>query len=83
MQPSGMRYTNASAGGKVKASRIINAVELNYGRSISPNYVEDIIKTGTSSTQVVDGVTRTVFSSGTVDIVTEQNGKIVITILTH
>lgn len=83
MQPSGMRYSNVSAGGKVKASRIINAGELDYGRSISPNYIEDIINTGTSSTQVVDDVTRTVFSSGTVEVITEQNGKIVVTILTH
>jgi len=83
MQPSGMRYTNASAGGKVKASRIINVGELDYGRSISPNYIEDIINTGKVSTQVVDDVTRTVFSSGTVDVITEQNGKIVVTILTH
>ena len=28
MQPSGMRYTNFSAGGKIRASRIIDASEL-------------------------------------------------------
>lgn len=82
-QPSGMRYTNTSAGGKIKASRIINAGELDYGRSISPSYIEDIINKGKISTQVVDNVNRTVFSSGTVDVITEQNGKIVVTILTH
>lgn len=83
MQPSGMRYTNVPAGGKVKASRIINAGELDYGRSISPNYIKDVIRTGKVSTQMVDGVTRTIFLSGTVDIITEQNGKIVVTIMTH
>ena len=78
-----MRYSNVPAGGQVKASRIINADELDYGRSISPNYIEDIINTGEVSTQVVNDVTRTVFSSGSVQVITEQNGKIVVTILTH
>lgn len=47
---------------------------LDYGRCISPNYIEDIINTGKVSSQVVDNVTRIVFSSGTVDVITEQNG---------
>ncbi len=83
MQPSGMRYTNASAGGKVKASRIISAGELDYGRSVSPNYIEDIISMGKVTPQVVDGVPRTVFSSGSVDVITEQDGRMIVTILTH
>ena len=83
MQPSGMRYSNVSAGGRVKASRIIDAGELDYGRSISPNYIEDIINRGTISTQQVKGVERTVYSSGSVDVITEQKGKIVITIKTY
>ena len=83
MQPSGMRYSSASDGGKVGASRILGAGELDYGRSISPNYIEDIINTGKVSTKTVNGVERTIFSSGTVNIVTEENGKIVVTILTH
>ncbi len=52
----------------------INMYLLDYGRCISPNYIEDIINTGKVSSQVVDNVTRIVFSSGTVDVITEQNG---------
>jgi hypothetical protein len=55
-----------------------------YGRSIAPAYVEEAIKTGTTSTHVVDGVLRTVHSSGTLHIVTEDDGRIVVTVInTH
>ncbi|QOR35922.1 hypothetical protein IMX26_03635 [Clostridium sp. 'deep sea'] len=83
MQPSGMRYTaKASAdGGKVGASRIIDVESVDYGRSISPNYVEDAITNGKLiDTQVVNGVERQIWQSGTVEVVTE--GDIIITIMT-
>ena len=51
-----------------------------YGRSIAPAYVEAAIETGTTTTQVVDGVTRTVYSSGTLHVVTEDAGQIVVTV---
>lgn len=50
------------------------------GRSISPTFVEDVIQNGTTQTQVVNGVERTVHTSGTVQIVTEQGGRVVITV---
>jgi filamentous hemagglutinin len=50
------------------------------GRSISPNLVEDVIKNGTKQTITVKGVQRTIHSSGTVQVVTEQSEKIVITV---
>ena len=53
------------------------------GRSISPNFVEDVIRTGSTRDVIVDGVTRTIYSSGSVQVVTEQGGRIVVTVLTH
>jgi hypothetical protein len=50
------------------------------GRSIAPAFVEQAIRTGTPTTQVVDGVTRTVYTSGSVQVVTEQGGRIVVTV---
>jgi hypothetical protein len=51
------------------------------GRSISPNIVEYVIKNGTKTHSIVDGVERTVHRSGNVGVVTEGNGKFVLTIL--
>ena len=68
MQPSG--YGTSS--GKVGTE----------GRSISPTFVEQVIRTGTPSTKVVDGVNRTVFISGSVTVVTEEGGKIIVTVIT-
>jgi hypothetical protein len=51
-----------------------------YGRSIAPAYVEEAIRTGTTTTQVVDGVTRTIHSSGTLRVVTEDGGRIIVTV---
>ena len=83
MQPSGMRYTNLSAGGKIKASRIIEAGELDYGRSIPPDIIEQVIKNGTKSIVQVGEIERQIFTLGTVEVVTEQAGKLIVTILTH
>ena len=51
------------------------------GRSIAPAFVEAAIETGTTSTQVVNGVTRTIFSSGSLNVVTEQGGRIIVTVV--
>lgn len=81
MQPSGMRYSSETAGGKVGASRIMEAGQKDYGRSISPNFVEDAIKNGELiDSPIVNGVQRQVWKSGSVEVVTE--GNIVITIMT-
>jgi filamentous hemagglutinin len=83
MQPSGMRYTTKGSvdGGKVGASRILNVGQVDYGRSISPNFVEDVITKGKLiDTPVINGVERQIWKSGTVEVVTE--GDIIITIMT-
>lgn len=62
-----------------------HAVERTYpsdlgGRSIAPKFIEDVIKTGTIRKVTINGVERIIHTSGTVQVVTEQNGKIVITV---
>ena len=51
------------------------------GRNISPNIVEHTIQNETKTSSMVNGVKRTVYWSGDVDVVTERNSKIVVTIL--
>ena len=82
MQPSGMRYSaKGSDGGKVGASRIIGVESVDYGRSISPNFVEDVTTNGKLiDTQVVNGIESQIWKSGTVEVVTE--GNIIVTIMT-
>jgi RHS repeat-associated protein len=50
------------------------------GRSISPSRVEDVIQSGSRSDVSVGGVPRQVYRSGTVEVVTEQEGKLVVTV---
>jgi len=50
------------------------------GKSISPNLVEDVIQNGPSTTVTVNGVERTIYQSGTVEVVTEQGGNLVVTV---
>lgn len=71
MMPSGLGSSGAPGGA------------FGAGRSISPNFVEDVIRTGSSTTEIVDGVTRTIFRSGTVTVVTEDGGRLVVTVMTH
>jgi len=53
-------------------------------RGVSPNYVEDVIERG-AQTKITgpSGVSRIRHTLGTVDVVTEDNGQIVITIVTR
>ena len=51
------------------------------GRGIAPAFVEAAIQTGSRITQVVNGVTRTIFTSGNVQVVTEQGGRLVVTVM--
>ncbi|WP_081295282.1 hypothetical protein [Gilliamella sp. Choc4-2] len=66
MQPSGL----GSPAGTVGA-----------GRNISPGIVEYTIQNGTKTISKVNGVERTVHWSGDVGVVTENNGKVIVTIL--
>ncbi|MBX3375131.1 MAG: RHS repeat-associated core domain-containing protein [Phycisphaeraceae bacterium] len=65
MQPSGL---GTPAGGS------------GPGRSIAPNFVEDVIQNGTTRSVTVNGVERTIHTSGSVQVVTEQGGRIVVTV---
>ena len=56
------------------------AGQIGAGRSIAPNFVEDVIRTGDTTQAIVNGVTRTIHTSGTVQVVTEQGGRIVVTV---
>ena len=51
------------------------------GRGIAPAFVEAAIKTGSKVKQIVDGVERTLFTSGNVQVVTEQGGRLVVTVM--
>jgi hypothetical protein len=52
------------------------------GRNISPNIVDYVIRTGEKTiTTAAEGVQRTVHWSGNVGVVTENAGKIVVTVL--
>jgi RHS repeat-associated protein len=53
------------------------------GRSVSPTFVEEVIRTGTQSQRVVDGVLRTAHTSGSVSVITEAGGRIVVTVITQ
>lgn len=52
------------------------------GRHISPQWVEEVIARGTKTPEVVNGVPRMVHSLGSVEVVTEDAEKIVLTIIT-
>jgi RHS repeat-associated protein len=66
MQPSGLGAPAGSVGA---------------GRNVTPNMVEEVIATGTSTHEITGGVQRTVYTSGNVSVVTENEGNIVVTIL--
>jgi hypothetical protein len=68
MQPSGL--------GKPAGARIEGT-----GRSFPPSLVDDVIKRGTTSKVISkDGTERTIHSLGSAEVVTEQGGKVVITV---
>ena len=51
------------------------------GRGIAPGFVEAAIEHGTTRTQIVKGVTRTIHTAGNVQVVTEQGGRIIVTVM--
>ncbi|MFQ6312924.1 LysM peptidoglycan-binding domain-containing protein [Lysobacter capsici] len=86
MQPSGARYNGGhmeKGSGQFVYGRDPRTAR-DVGRSMSPNYVDEVIRTGnkTVDISVVNGVKveRAIYWSGTTQVVTEQNGKIVVTV---
>ena len=53
------------------------------GRTVSPNLVDHIIRSGTQLQSRVGGVLRTTHTAGQVSVVTESGGSLVVTILRH
>jgi hypothetical protein len=63
--------------------RFVSATGANTkeGMSMSPNFVEYVIENGTQKNVILpSGVKRTIYSSGSAKVYTEQGGKIVITV---
>jgi len=52
------------------------------GRSVSTNIVEEVIKNGNRITRLVDGIVRTEHVLGDVHVITEEAGKVVVTVIT-
>jgi hypothetical protein len=51
------------------------------GRNVTPNMVEEVISGGSVTTVTANGVPRTIYTSGNVSVVTENEGRTIITIL--
>ena len=51
------------------------------GRNVTPNMVEEVISGGTATTTTANGVPRTIYTSGNVSVVTEGDGRMIVTIL--
>jgi len=51
-------------------------------RSVSTNIVEEVIKNGNRITRLVDGIVRTEHVLGDVHVITEEAGKVVVTVIT-
>lgn len=69
MMPSGLGMGGAAA-------------KLDAPRSVAPEFVEMAIETGTATTYERNGVVRTMHTSGNLQVVTEEGGKIVVTVIT-
>jgi filamentous hemagglutinin len=53
---------------------------ISQGRGIPPIYIEDAIKRGVKRQQWTDGVQRTVHMLGDLEVITEQDGRVVVTV---
>jgi tetratricopeptide (TPR) repeat protein len=53
------------------------------GRGISPTFVEDIIVRGATQSRIVDGVPRALHRLGPAEVVTENGGRLVISVNPH
>ena len=71
MQPSGNRY----------GSNIYQGGSTDYGRSVSPNWVEYVIN-NPDTPPITQGNGNILYTNGTVDVITNSGGDVV-TIITH
>jgi len=83
--------TYAKVGGKLYSRHAIDrmvpsalgkAAGGSAGRSVSTNIVEEVIKNGNRTTRLVDGIVRTEHVLGDVHVITEEAGKVVVTVIT-
>jgi hypothetical protein len=74
-QPSGRRSV-----GNVPTAHGEGGGCLSQGRSIAPFFVEYVIINGTQEIEVREGHVRTVHRLGDLEVVTEQDAEIVVTI---
>jgi filamentous hemagglutinin len=74
-RPSGRRTV-----GNVPVAAGEGGGSLSSGRGIPPVYVEQAIVQGLRRTQLTAGVHRTIHTYSDIEVVTEENGKIVVTI---
>lgn len=75
LQPSGRRTI-----ANIPTAYLEGGGYLSEGRSVPPKYVEETIVRGLRRRQEVRGVARTVHTLGDLEVVTEDNGKIVVTV---
>jgi hypothetical protein len=74
-QPSGRRTI-----GNVPVAQGEGGGSLSKGRGIPPGFVEEAIVRSSTRLQFAGGVRRTVHTYGDLEVVTEDNGRIVVTI---
>ena len=74
-------YTEHAIGRMLPSGLGRNACVAKEGMSISPNFVEHVIRHG-QKTEIImsNGVHRAKYSLGTVEVYTENNGKLIITV---
>ncbi|CAN5126102.1 hypothetical protein BH09BAC3_BH09BAC3_27650 [soil metagenome] len=78
----GGRFYTRHAVDRMAPSALGHAAGGEVGRSIAPAFIEEAIQKGTTTFQVENGVARTVHKLGTLEVVTEDGGKIVVTAIT-
>jgi len=78
----GHRYYPQHAVDRMQPSSLgAPAGSIGAGRNITPNIVEEVIKSGTVETSVVGDICREVYTKGNVSVVTENNSEIIVTVL--
>ena len=74
-------YTEHAIGRMLPSSLGRNASVTKEGMGVSPNLIEHVIRKGEKTDVMMpDGVKRSVYSSGTMKVYTEQEGKLIVTI---
>jgi RHS repeat-associated protein len=78
----GGRYYTRHAVDRMTPSGLGKAAGGSIGRSVSPTFVDEAITSGTQTFKVVDGVVRTEHTLGGLTVITEDAGRVVITVIT-